>query len=214
MKDFLAQQALYWIHRLLSLTWRKHYHIDPEFIERHNNGEPSTVAAFHGDQLATLHLLRKYRFTVMVSDSRDGELLASLIEKNKGETARGSSSKGGVKALKSMIKVARSGRPIVIAVDGPKGPIHEVKPGIFEIARLAKAPIFSLSAGVSNYGRAYTAWDRTLIPKPFARVDVVIKKAMDPLGRDVDSKSPELAQELADKILDCRRDAIGYVKGN
>lgn len=107
---------------------------------------------------------------VIVSSSKDGELVAVTCELLGNKTARGSSHRGGVEAMKSMIRLLKSGLPGAITVDGPKGPLHEPKKGIFEIARLTNLPVLPYSIYPKKYWTIKKSWDQFRIPKPFTKI--------------------------------------------
>lgn len=211
MKEWFKQQAVYWFYRIWASTWRKRFTIDPQFEAQFANNEPTILAHFHGDELALLHMMGTYHFATMTSTSGDGNLMTYLVSRLGGTASRGSSTRGGVQALKGLIKLVRKGHPACIAVDGPKGPIHVVKPGIFEISRLSGATIYSISVAASSYGRAYRSWNNMLLPKPFARVEIVMEKSMSPISREDDPKSTEIADKLSESILERRREAIARI---
>lgn len=107
---------------------------------------------------------------VIVSGSKDGELVAVTCERLGNKTARGSSHRGGVEAMKSMIRLLKSGLPGAITVDGPKGPKHEPKKGIFEIARLTNLPILPYVVYPEKFWVIKKSWDEFRIPKPFSKI--------------------------------------------
>lgn len=107
---------------------------------------------------------------VMVSSSKDGELIAGPL-KYLGYTAvRGSSSRQGSSALKEMIRLSRT-HTLAITPDGPKGPARSIHPGVFEIAILGGVPIIAVATEAKREW-VVNSWDRFRIPKPFSRVKV------------------------------------------
>lgn len=106
---------------------------------------------------------------VMVSRSRDGELIARAVERTPLGTVRGSSSRGGREALDELIEAVRGGRPAAFACDGPKGPPREVKMGVVVAAKRTGAPIVPISFAAARAVRLRN-WDRTVVPIPGARV--------------------------------------------
>lgn len=105
---------------------------------------------------------------VMISRSRDGELIARALRRTTLSTVRGSSSSGGREALDELIAAVRAGRPGAFAVDGPKGPARSVKPGIVIAARATGAPIVPLSFAARR-AIVLRNWDGTVIPRPGTR---------------------------------------------
>ena len=107
---------------------------------------------------------------VMVSGSKDGELIAGPLLKLGYHTVRGSSSRQGAKALREMVRVSRD-HALAITPDGPKGPAGTIHAGVFEIAMLAKIPIIALAVETPK-AWVLNTWDGFRIPKPFSRVSV------------------------------------------
>lgn len=107
---------------------------------------------------------------MIVSASKDGEYVATACKHYGHYPVRGSSHRGGVKALIEMIKVLKT-KPLngAITVDGPKGPAFEVKKGIIDIAKKSHRPIIALSCYPEKYWE-FKSWDRFRLPKPFSRI--------------------------------------------
>lgn len=117
---------------------------------------------------------KKFRVGAMVSQSRDGELIARVIESLGMPTIRGSSSRGGVKALVSAIRlIERQGHDVVITVDGPRGPRHVVKDGAILLASRTGAHIMPVRVSMHRAHVFQKAWDKFQLPWPFARCRVV-----------------------------------------
>lgn len=134
------------------------------------------LATWHQNLFAGILAQSRLRHTMMVSRSRDGDPVAYLCSKMGHHVVRGSSKKGlmdkgGKLAKDEMIEVLRTGMPGAITVDGPRGPAHEVKPGIIEMARLAGVPIIPYIAMPMRYW-SFSSWDAFRLPKPFTRIDV------------------------------------------
>jgi len=108
---------------------------------------------------------------IMISQSRDGDFVSKIVERIGWIPVRGSSSRGGAKALRIMVQKVAETRIGVHIVDGPTGPPRIIKPGLVTLARTADAAI---SPTIISYERAWTfmSWDRFMIPKPFSRICV------------------------------------------
>ena len=161
--------VVYW---LWSSTWRAKIIEPPELKEALENGQPLIFAHWHGDELAIVHLVRRYRLATMTSTSKDGELMDRAIRLLGGKTSRGSSTRGAVRALKGLVHLCREGHPASIAVDGPKGPRFVIKNGVFQLSRLAQAPIFAVGVAARPAHIFERAWNKAHLPWPFARVVV------------------------------------------
>jgi lysophospholipid acyltransferase (LPLAT)-like uncharacterized protein len=165
-----------------------------EALER-LEGRGRVLAFFHGTQLM-LHALRRRRATcVMVSHSRDGELQAAALATLGFDVVRGSSSRGGVRALAEMVRRLRQPRTdAVFAVDGPRGPYGVVKRGALVAAERAGACIIPAGAAARRRVVLARAWDRFVLPWPFTRVEIVLGAPIS-LGEGADAR---LAQAIAE----------------
>lgn len=127
-------------------------------------------------------------------------------------TARGSSTRGGANAMRGLISHCRkNGNNVSFAVDGPKGPIHKVKPGVFEFSRLMQAPIFVASIGISRPWVFHRSWNKAVLPKPFSRVHVRIAEGMPVITRDQDAREVALAAQLEQMLHEGQGIAAGAV---
>jgi len=172
---------------------------------------PMVIAHWHGDELGILHLLRRYRVAVMTSTSKDGELMDRIVRLFGSKTARGSSTRGGATALKGILRLAREGWRPSVAVDGPKGPLHKVKPGVFEISKLIKGEIFPIAVACDRKYVFEKAWNKTFLPLPFARVVVVWGEALPIVERHQDSRDPELAKSLENALTNAGQQARNII---
>lgn len=111
--------------------------------------------------------------TVLVSRSRDGEMIARTMTLSGINAARGSSSRGGAAAAKELIEELAAGRRVGITPDGPKGPARKVKPGVVALARLSGAPILPLACATSRRLVLRKSWDKFHVPLPFSKAVVV-----------------------------------------
>lgn len=121
--------------------------------------------------LAYVTRFRDFNPIVMISRSRDGELIADMAERLGLVPVRGSSSRGGAEAFMTIVKELERNPAAVHIVDGPRGPKGVVKPGLIRMAHLSGAAIFPITVSAD---RAWIAgsWDRFLVPKPFSKVTI------------------------------------------
>lgn len=133
-------------------------------------GETPIYASWHQRWMAPVIMLpRKAPVGIMVSQSRDGEFISRILARMGWRVARGSSSRGGREALRTLLGLLRSGVAVVHVVDGPRGPFGVIKPGLVALARMSGMPIV-LSAVSPERSWICNSWDRFMIPKPFSRV--------------------------------------------
>lgn len=131
--------------------------------------QPVLTSAWHFAFPALTCYFRNQGGLVMVSRSRDGEFAARTLQCLGYRTVRGSSHRGGSKALREMIALIRQGHSGGFVADGSQGPPEIAQKGILLLARYAKAPVMPLSAAAKPCFRL-PGWDRTLLPLPFSRV--------------------------------------------
>lgn len=134
-------------------------------------GQPVILACWHAWILPLSHVHRNEGVSVLVSRHSDGELIARLVEQKGYLTARGSSTRGGAKGLRELVRAARNGADLALTPDGPKGPPRRVKPGVIVAAQLTGCPIVPIGVGAGRSWRV-GSWDRMAIPWPGTRLTV------------------------------------------
>lgn len=129
------------------------------------NKQPIIFAIFHGEIFPLCYLHKEEGVTVVVSLSRDGELIAQILKRLGYNLARGSSSREGLKALLNAArKMRRDGTDVVFTVDGPRGPRHESKPGIVYLASRSRAHIVPARVEMSTRYIFSKSWDQLALP--------------------------------------------------
>lgn len=178
--------------RLLKLTWRvRIVGPVPEPADR-----PLVFCFWHGRQAGLFAYPRPRPLAVLSSLSRDGELQAKILSWLGLTVFRGSSSRGGAAGLKALVGALRDGADAAFAVDGPRGPLHRVKPGAVLAAQQSGASLVPITARASRVWVFDKAWDKYQLPKPFARVEIVRGTSI-PVDRiGADSAKDELERTL------------------
>lgn len=105
---------------------------------------------------------------ILISASKDGELIARVMQSFGQGAVRGSSHRGARAAFKELVSLTEEPVDLVITPDGPKGPRHEIKPGVVQLARISGRPVIPMAFACSR-GRRFASWDRFLLPYPFGR---------------------------------------------
>lgn len=134
----------------------------------YREGRPIILAFWHAQQLMIPLGYRGRGSHVLISQHGDGEIIARIIARFGHEAVRGSSTRGGAGALRTLIKLGRSGRDVVVTPDGPKGPRQVAKLGVVQLAKASGLPIVPLAFACSkkNSSRAGIAsWSRILSPE-------------------------------------------------
>lgn len=151
------------------------------------------------------------KMTVLISKSKDGEIIAETIRLCCGVKAvRGSSSRGGSDAVRSLVTALESGLDLGITPDGPKGPAREVKDGVLFLAQKLGVPILPISCAQSNSLVFSKSWDRFTLPMPFGRMVVVYGEPIH-VGPadDFRTKAAELKRTLDSITLEAEARAAG-----
>lgn len=193
---------LVWVfYRLWTATWRVRLIESPGLQEAKERGERLIFAHWHGTELHIVPLVRPYRIATMTSTSKDGQLIDFTIRKFGGATSKGSSTRGGIGALKGLVRlIVQQDYRGSMAVDGPKGPLHMVKPGVFELSRLAGARIVPMGSAASSAIVFEKSWNKASLPKPFSRVVVCFSEPWPVITKQQSPKDEALARSLADQI--------------
>jgi len=154
-----------------------------------SGGEPLVLALWHGELFPATafgHTITA-RLVTFVSQSRDGEFIARVIERLGHVTVRGSSTRGGVKALLQAKRVMeKENRRAVFTIDGPKGPRHQAKDGVIFLAQRAGARIVPLRAFPQRSTVFEKSWDRFVLPWPFTRCRIYLGEPMAVTGDKLD----------------------------
>ncbi len=136
-----------------------------------DRGEATLFVLWHGRLLPCTWHHRGQGVVTLISQHRDGEYIARIVQGWGFTTVRGSSSRGGVEALRELARWLRKGRSLAITPDGPRGPREKMKLGPLAIAQLTGRPIIP-TVGSANRAWWFGGWDRFLVPRPFARMRV------------------------------------------
>ena len=182
-------------------TWRISYSGRSLVEEARRRPGPLLYAFTHGVLLPLAYAYRDRDARVLISESRDGEIIARITERLGFVAVRGSSSRGGRRALAEMRRLGRAGYDLGFTPDGPRGPRGSVSPGAVVAARDADLPIVPVGVAADRAWRM-RSWDRFLIPKPGARVWVVFGTGLRPAEGggpfDVEAECRRLEAALAD----------------
>lgn len=196
------------IYKLLSVTWRVEIQEPASMQDELKQRRAVILAHFHGDELFLISLVKRYRIATMTSTSKDGEIMNTALALLGAKTSRGSATRGGVGALKGLLKLNKQGYSASFAVDGPKGPIHQVKPGVFEFSRLTHSNIYACGVAVSSAWHFPKSWNKTYLPKPFSKILVVWTGPVLAIDKTIDPRSEELALHLQRQLFDARSQAL------
>ena len=163
-------------------------------------GKPVIFVLWHGRLLPCSFARRNQGLATLISEHRDGDYIAGVVEGWWGFHAiRGSSSRGGTRALREMVRTLKAGQALAITPDGPRGPRQKMKVGPLLAAQITGVPLIPSAAGTD---RAWWVggWDRFLVPKPFSRIQMAFGAPMF-VPRDADAEKVELmAADLESRL--------------
>ena len=136
-------------------------------------GRRYIFAFWHSRILLLSYIYKGLNASIMVSNSADGEVIAQVLQRHGHKTIRGSTRKGGLRALMHQIADMRSHRrPGVVIPDGPQGPRHKVQTGVILLSQKTGCPIIPLAYS-SKRRKVFNSWDRFIVPFPWARGVVI-----------------------------------------
>jgi lysophospholipid acyltransferase (LPLAT)-like uncharacterized protein len=196
-----ARRSITFIAKTILSSCRLIVEGDERVVKACKGGLPPIYAFWHGKQLPLLAYRPHWTLVTLVSKSKDGELLAGILSDFGHEIVRGSSSRGGSEgygALKDAM--LEKGFAPCFAADGPRGPLHVIKPGAIRLASETGRPLIPSSALASRYTVA-GSWDRLEIPWPGATIAMVFG---DPIrfGSDLDDNELNAAVRSVSLAID------------
>jgi lysophospholipid acyltransferase (LPLAT)-like uncharacterized protein len=185
--------SIYW---LLSRLWF-FKHIDRPIV-----AGAGIYAHWHGDELCLVGEYAYKRMAILSSRSRDGELMTRVLTYLGFKVARGSSTRGGAGGLKGLIDVVKKeGYNASLAVDGPRGPIYKVKPGILKLAQITGRPLIPGAAAARRRFVFRNAWNKCYLPLPFTRCVIVYGKPIWVPQEISDEQLEEIRSTLESTLL-------------
>jgi lysophospholipid acyltransferase (LPLAT)-like uncharacterized protein len=197
--------------RLLSLTIRKKTLYSERFQKFRDQGQRVIAAFWHQRLLMMPFFPRPGKTGMLISQHPDGEIIARLIRYLGIDSVRGSTTRGGLSALRGMVRFYREGGHLAITPDGPQGPKYVVQMGVIELARLTGSFIFPLTYGASRK-RSLPTWDHFIIPIPFCRIVYIWGE---PVCVPRDSKPGEMEEKrllLQDRLRQITDEADRFFK--
>lgn len=177
-------------------------HVNTEKIRAMHEKDDRIILAFwHGRLLMMPYVYMGRNISVLISMHSDGELISRTMEFFGFSSVRGSTTRGGSSALRSMIKAVRGGHDAAITPDGPKGPRYVVQPGAIALAKILGAPICPATFSASKR-KQFSSWDGFIIPYPFSKGVYIWG---DPIYVDKDSGEDEMERKRIEVEESLRR---------
>jgi len=167
------------VSRLLFASCRVEKQGDERYQQLLASGQPFIACFWHYSLVFVLPQIVGRDWVAMVSASRDAEYVSRILNGMGLATVRGSRGKGGLAALKAMmVAMGEGGRKAAIVADGSQGPALKVQAGVILLASKTGVPILPFAAAADRYW-AFRSWDRTVLPKPLARVALCFSEPLE-----------------------------------
>lgn len=171
LKERLMPAVAAALIRLLGLTWRVRI-VGGEHFERLRAAQqPFMYILWHGELLPLIWHHRNQGVFILVSEHKDGELVAQAASRLGYGLVRGSTSRGGARALLEVARLLKQGKTLAVTPDGPRGPKHTFTAGAVVASQRSGTPMLTIRAAADRAWRL-RSWDAFLIPKPFARLSI------------------------------------------
>ncbi len=209
MKFWFVALLGYWAIRAICCTLRWQVEGWDHFHGIRRSGRNVIYAFWHGRIFMGTYFFRNRGIVVMTSQNRDGEYIARVIRRFGYGTARGSSTRGGKRALAQMIRELRRQRDVAFTLDGPRGPRYLGKPGAVWIASKTGDAIFPFHMSPEKKW-VFNSWDEFQVPRPFTRI-LVLMGAPIYVGENATEQELETCRQTLQNALDemrCRGDSF------
>ena len=195
------------IIRALAITWRYRLTNTEPMRALRSRRQPFIFAFWHGTMLPLVWVHRGEGVPVVISEHRDGEIIAQIVEHFGFRTIRGSSTRGAARALLAIVRELESGAEVAVTPDGPRGPARRFAGGALVAAQRVGVPIVGVAVTASSAWRL-NSWDRFMIPKPFSRVHIAYTAptcVAASSARDAEAEAGRFESLLNDAIAEAKR---------
>jgi lysophospholipid acyltransferase (LPLAT)-like uncharacterized protein len=163
---------------VLGATWRWRVQGLEHYRSVVDGGRQPVFAFWHGRILPATYYFRHRGIVVMTSENFDGEWIARVIERFGFGTARGSTSRGSLRALVQMKREMAQGKPTAFTLDGPRGPARTAQPGAVWLAKATGNPLLPFHIEAARHWSA-RSWDEAQVPLPFTTVALALGDPID-----------------------------------
>lgn len=193
-------------------TWRITWVGNESLREIRDRGGKVLYASWHKNILPLAYFYRKQGIHIMISEHRDGEFIARTVKRLGFHPLRGSSTRGGSKALFEMSQVSKRGFDAGITPDGPKGPKHKVQPGTVVIASRSNLPVVPVAVSARPCWKL-KSWDNFIIPKPLSKVVISIGKPLHLPEKFEEFEINSLCQRVKEHLDQNEKEAQNSLRG-
>lgn len=191
-----------------TLRWRVDglHHLDAILA----SGRQPVMAFWHGRILPATYYFRRRGIVVITSENFDGEWIARIIERFGYGTARGSTTRGGRKAMLQLVRDMEQGKPSGFTLDGPRGPARVAQPGAIWLARATGNPVMPFHLEASSHWTT-GSWDRTQIPRPFSTVALAVGEPLEVPREATEEQMESARQDLERRLASLESHAIALL---
>ncbi len=191
---------VYYFIRVYSMTFRLRVENENRWKDLREQGTTVLLCAWHQQFFSAICHFKTYsKFNpgLMISQSKDGDLISGVAHRTGWHTPRGSSSRGGKQAMDAMIDHLKTYGFGAHILDGPQGPMGRVKAGVIKMALEADAVVIPFYTSAEN-AWFFNSWDRFMLPKPFSRVFLTF-------GQEIRLESPGSKDNFEDQRQDLEK---------
>ena len=174
------------------------------------SGRQPVMAFWHGRILPATYYFRRRGIVVITSENFDGEWIARIIERFGYGTARGSTTRGGRKAMLQLVRDMEQGKPSGFTLDGPRGPARVAQPGAIWLARATGNPVLPFHLEASSHWTT-GSWDRTQIPRPFSTVALAVGAPLEVPREATEEQMESARQDLERRLAALESHAISLL---
>lgn len=207
LASIIGPILIFLLGKTLRIKWIGEENLDPI----RENDKRVLYACWHGRMLILSYSHRWQKIHVLISQHRDGELIARIIERLGFVSIRGSTTRGGTKALFEMATKGASGYDVGITPDGPKGPKFKAQLGAIYIAQRSEMPIIPIT---NSAKRRWTlsSWDGFIIPKPFSKTVIIIGEPIYVPLKSTPQELEEKREKLEKRLVELTQKADSYFR--
>lgn len=196
LKHTVGSTLAWWYTLFLGWTTRIYWFKTQEAQQWEQDGKCMIYAIWHNQQLFLLYPYRGRKIAPLISQSSDGEYIARVLPHFGMKAVRGSTSKGGARALIKLLHAAKEGFCPMLTPDGPRGPIYTVQSGILFLAQKTGLPIIPVGSALSHKIKV-GSWDKMRVPLPFGKTALTYGKAV---WVKTPEDFPRAAKELQEQL--------------
>jgi lysophospholipid acyltransferase (LPLAT)-like uncharacterized protein len=187
------------VARIIGMTQRIRYENFERIREVTGEGKGAILVTWHGRSLIPANVFRHRGYWALISLSRDGEIQNHIFRRFGFQIVRGSTGRGGARAVIQLVKKIQQGGVLAFTPDGPRGPTHKVQPGTIFMAQRCGCPVIPYCVS-ARPRKLLNSWDRYMIPMPFARAAFVVGEPIF-VPAELDEEGKQRAAEEVERAI-------------